>query len=95
MEVIPEPINLTTIMETNDQFSNSPFKFNQKMSKLQQRITEVIAAEAKDGEVNLNKVMSAQKLPKKAQFFYEVLNLNFKLQQNRPEQFGDIIIRER
>jgi hypothetical protein len=97
MEVIPEPINLTTIMETNDQFSNSPFKFNQKMSKLQQRITEVIAAEAKNGEVNLNAVMSTQRLPKKlrAQFFYEVLSLNFKLQQDRPDQFSDIIIKER
>jgi hypothetical protein len=41
--------------------------------------------------------MSAQRLPKKlrAQFFYEVLSLNFKLQQDRPDQFSDIIIKER
>jgi hypothetical protein len=87
--------DLTTIVETTDAYASiTPIKKGEKMTDMQKKVTTLITSNMQGGEANLNKVMAAQKMPKryKAMLFYEVLGLNFKLRQESPSQFSDIMV---
>lgn len=72
----------------------SPSKAGDGMNSLQIAIVDMISNSMKEGRANLNELIT-EKNPKKmlkAQLFVEVLGLNFKMTQERPDIFGDIYV---
>lgn len=64
------------------------------MTDMQKKVTALISSNMQGGEANLNKIMATQRMPKKykAMLFYEMLGLNFKLKQDNPAEFSDIMV---